>query len=356
MTIDQLVIGAAPGDAVTSMALKVREALRATGESELYGLHIDPALHGDVRSAEALAPGTPDDLLVYHASFGEPRITEILSRTLRRLVICYHNITPAEFFERDYPLFAEGLRWGRTELAMLRPRVVASFADSHFNAAELVDMGYADVEVLAAGLEPARLMRHHATELPREAVQALEGRDFVVAVAQQLPHKRLDVIIEALHLVQSVHHRELGLVIVGADRFPLYGAALREWGRRLQVRSLWFAGSVPDATLAAIMRCARAFVSASEHEGLGVPPLEAMAFGVPVLARAIAAVPETVGAAGLLLPADAGPEMFAEGLVCVAYDEAVRRELTTRGRQRIRDLDEIDATANLVAKLQKLAS
>ena len=354
--IDQLMIGAAPGDAVTSMALQLRDALRAYRKSEIYALHIDPALHGDVRSVEALISGSPADLLIYHASFGEPRVTEFLLQTSRRIVVCYHNITPAKFFERDYPQFAESLRWGRTELEMLRPRVVAAFADSQFNADELSEIGYPNVAVMAAGLNPLRLVRHPARALPAEGLLALEGREFVVAVAQQLPHKRLDVVIQAIHLVQSVHRRELGLVIVGADRFPLYGAALRELARRLRVQSLWFANSVPDATLAAIMRSARAFVSASEHEGLGVPPLEAMALDVPVLVRSVAAVPETVGSAGLLLPADAGPEMFAEGIVCLAYDETVRREFISRGARRVRDISETDTTVALVAALQKLAS
>ena len=355
--IHQLVIGAAPDDAITSMAMRLRTALRSRGESELYGLHIHPALHGDVLHAPTLAPGTPDDLLVYHASFGEPRVTELLESTRRRLVVCYHNITPAAFFERDYPDFAAGLQWGRDELQLIRPRVVAAFADSRFNADELVAMGYADVEVLAAGLDPYRLARRADSNVAiPELLAATEGTDYVVAVAQQLPHKRLDVIIQAVHLLQSVHRRDLGLVIVGADRFPLYGEALRTLSRRLRVRSLWFAGSVDDDMLAGIMRGARVFVSASEHEGLGVPPLEAMTFDVPVVARSIAAVPEVLGDAGVLLPPDAGPELFAEPIALLCDDEPLRAVLTDRGRRRVRSVASSDPTPRLVAALEELVA
>ncbi|MGB8859287.1 MAG: glycosyltransferase, partial [Ilumatobacteraceae bacterium] len=225
----------------------------------------------------------------------------MLTTTRRRIVLCYHNITPAEFFADDYPEFAEGLRWGRHELEVIRSRVVAAVADSRFNADELATMGYEDVRVMAAGLDPLRLSR--VTPEPADAADvhaATDGWDYIVAVAQQLPHKRLDVVIQAVHLLQTVHRRQIGLVVVGADRFPLYGQALRTLATRLRVRSLWFPGSVLDTTLVAILRGARVFVSASCHEGLGLPPIEAMAFDLPVVARGVAAVPETVGDAGLL--------------------------------------------------------
>ena len=61
----------------------------------------------------------------------------------------------------------------------------------------------------------------------------------------------------------------------------------------------WFTGPVPDAELAAYYRNAHAYVSLSEHEGFCVPLVEAMAMDVPVLAYAAAAVPETLGGAGV---------------------------------------------------------
>ena len=92
-------------------------------------------------------------------------------------------------------------------------------------------------------------------------------------------------------------------------------------------------------------------VSASEHEGFGVPLLEAMAFELPVLARACAAVPETVGDAALLLPADGGPELFAEAAVDLAGNVTLQRELAARGRRRV---EQLDATATEAAVLGAL--
>ncbi|MCH2415090.1 MAG: glycosyltransferase, partial [Acidimicrobiales bacterium] len=68
------------------------------------------------------------------------------------------------------------------------------------------------------------------------------------------------------------------------------------------------------------------------------------AAGVPVVGRAVGAMPDTVGDAGLLLPEDAGPEMFAEAVGELLDDQGLRSRMAFRGRQRLRDFDEDAAT------------
>ena len=91
-------------------------------------------------------------------------------------------------------------------------------------------------------------------------------------------------------------------------------------------RSLLLHGPVPDEDLAAYYRHADVYISLSEHEGFCVPLLEAMAADVPVLAYGAAAVPETMGGAGVVFnPKDL--ELAAEWLGVLAYDGAVRRRV-----------------------------
>jgi glycosyltransferase involved in cell wall biosynthesis len=87
------------------------------------------------------------------------------------------------------------------------------------------------------------------------------------------------------------------------------------------------------------------------HEGLCIPILEAMAAGVPVVGRSVGALPGTVGEAGLLLPVDAGPEMFAEAVGELLDDQGLRSRMAFRGRQRLRDFDEDAATASFLEAL-----
>ena len=98
----------------------------------------------------------------------------------------------------------------------------------------------------------------------------------------------------------------------------------------------WFTGPVPDTELAAYYRNAHAYVSLSEHEGFGVPLVEAMAMDVPVLAYAAAAVPETLGGAGVSFrPKDL--EFAAELLGGLIYDEPFRAGVIRGQRTRVRD-------------------
>src|SRR5581483_9852266 len=99
-------------------------------------------------------------------------------------------------------------------------------------------------------------------------------------------------------------------------------------------------------------RNALAYATASEHEGFCVPVLEAMAFGTPVLARATAAIPETVADAALLIPPDAPRELYAEAIVALAQDDRLRAELVERGHRRV---ESFDATRTSESFLDALA-
>ncbi len=103
-----------------------------------------------------------------------------------------------------------------------------------------------------------------------------------------------------------------------------------------------------------MFRRAVAFVTVSEHEGFCVPLLEAMAFDVPVLARACAAIPETMGDGGLLLPEWAGTELVAEAICRVVEDDTLRRDLVTRGRRRLRELVKVDASVAMLEAISEV--
>lgn len=94
------------------------------------------------------------------------------------------------------------------------------------------------------------------------------------------------------------------------------------------------AGHVPDQDLPALYAGAALFVYPSWWEGFGLPPLEAMAMGVPVIAYKIASLPEVIGDAGILLDAPYAHEALAEGMEHLIANEALRSELVERGLRR----------------------
>jgi alpha-1,3-rhamnosyl/mannosyltransferase len=92
-------------------------------------------------------------------------------------------------------------------------------------------------------------------------------------------------------------------------------------------------GYVADQDLPALYAGARGLAMPSRYEGFGLPCLEAMACGTPVVASRSAALPETVGDAGLLVDADDG-QGFAVALLAAACDQELRTRLVEAGRER----------------------
>ena len=107
MEIHQLVVSASPGDAVTDAAFGFRKLLRRIGPSEVFARYVDPRLSDEVHSLPVFERCShPGDLLIYHASIGEPELARFLLSWPGRLVLVYHNITPARYFAGLDPAFA----------------------------------------------------------------------------------------------------------------------------------------------------------------------------------------------------------------------------------------------------------
>ena len=146
--------------------------------------------------------------------------------------------------------------------------------------------------------------------------------------------------LEAAYILEHHIHADVTIVVVGAARSPRYQKVLNQLTRQLSLSGVRLWGEVSDATLAELYGRAGAFVTVSEHEGLCVPPLEAMAFGVPVLARRYDAVPETVGDAALLLDPGSGPVEVAEGIVEMMENRPLVETLISRGHERTEQFDQ----------------
>ncbi len=349
--VHQILAAASPGDAITNAALEYRNVLRRIGPSEIFARHIAPSSAGEVQPLSAYRSCGSQGVLVYHASIGEPAVEAFLRSRHEPIVLVYHNITPATYFEDLDETFAELLVLGRSELESIRPRVSRAVAASHFNAAELEAIGYEDVRVIPPVVDPDRLVRTTPDPNTVEYLDRAIPDPMLLFVGQLLPHKRPDLLVEAMHVATTYLGLEATLLLVGQNRFARYADAISAQIRELNIRQVHVVGSVGDAQLAAMFRKATAFVTVSEHEGFCVPLLEAMAFDVPVIARSCAAIPETVGNGGLLLPPWAGAELIAEAILHVTEDETLRADLAARGRARLGELTAVDAS---VAMLQTI--
>lgn len=355
MEIHQVVVSASAGDAITNEALELRELIRRVCPSEVYACHRDPAVTDDVRPLsmyDARANASPADVLVVHYSIGDAQLRRFLRARTERIVVLYHNITPARYFADYSPEFARLLTAGRADLSDLGARVTLALAVSEYDADDLRGLGFRDVRVSPFVFDPRRLRATPPVEAPLAT-----GADgpVVLSVGQLLPHKRPDLLIEAYHVLVTKLVPEATLVLVGNPRLQGYYWALRQLVRELNLPGVRMTGPVSDAQLAAWYRRADVFATASEHEGLCVPLLEAMTFDVPVVARSRAAIPDTVGDAAVLLPCDADALLLAEAIAEVVENRALRSELVARGRRRVTSFDAERARAAFLEHLLEVA-
>lgn len=228
-------------------------------------------------------------------------------------------------------------------------------ADSESTKRDVVrELGVAPsrVRVVLSGVDP----RFREPRAPEE-VDALKDRlrlrfPFLLAVGTLQPRKNYGRLIEALALLAErgyAHH----LVVAGRKGW-LYGGIAgrsRDLGIAERVHMLEF---VAERDLPLLYRAADALVYASLYEGFGIPPLEAMACGTPVVASNVSSVPESVGDAGVLVdPYDVAS--IAGGVERVLGDADLRRQLVAVGIERARRFTWGSAAAQLADVYAQLA-
>jgi glycosyltransferase involved in cell wall biosynthesis len=158
---------------------------------------------------------------------------------------------------------------------------------------------------------------------------------FVLYAGNIKPHKNLERLIEAFHMLRRQDLEHVKLLIIG-DEISKYASLRRAVHRYKLHKHVRFFGFVADQTLAVLYRLAAVFVFPSLYEGFGLPPLEAMASGTPVVTSNVSSLPEVVGDAALLIdPYD--PEAIAHAMRRVLTEPALRDDLRARGLARARE-------------------
>ncbi len=335
MIVHQWVPAAHHGDAVGDNARALRDLFRRLGhESDIFALSIDEDLRDDIRRWQDPA-SREADVTILHFAMPSP-MTEAFATLPGARVLCYHNVTPPEFFA-PYDMGITRLTvLGRRELESLVGRVDLAVGVSEYNREELDDLGFEPTDVMPLLLRPDRL--RGAPPMPAIERILQDGLTNILFVGRIAPNKKIEDHIRLLEHYKRYVDVYYRFIFVGRfDAVPTYYDAIRSLIAEYRLLSdrVWFTGPVSDAELAAYYRNAHAYVSLSEHEGFCVPLVEAMAMDVPVLAYAAAAVPETLGGAGVTFaPKDL--EVAAELLSDLVYDRPFREAVIAGQRERVK--------------------
>ncbi len=318
--------------------LQIRRVLRDAGiESDIWAEDIHSPMQQHARPYREYSRAPQADALLYHASTGSEMAGYLLQRS-EPLFIEYHNITPASYFARWEPVAAAAMNEARQQLRRLAGRVDLGLAVSSFNETELIDFGYHPTAVVPLLID---FDEHDEAPAARtlarlQRVRARGGRRWLF-VGRVAPNKCQHDLIGALAAYRHLFDPRATLTLVGGMTSRLYFRSLEKLAAELGVlAAVEFADSVSDADLVAYYRTADVFVCLSEHEGVGVPVLEAMHAGLPVVAGAAAALPETIADAGILLP-DKDPVTVACAVNRILTDASLRASLLDAGRARVEE-------------------
>ena len=318
----------------------------------------------------------PPDLVIYQASVGSPVADYLLTRP-EPLVLDYHGVTPPEHFDGWAPAMAAAARWGRGQLCRLVPLAGLVLAHSGFAASELAGAcaggrvcrpgegarsGFAGSELVGAGaggVVVVPVLLDAASAVVGDGGPSAGGGSAVgggsasgglraglgsgagavwLFVGRVVANKGFHDLLAAFAVFRGLVGDQARLVLVGSGGGGAYGGAVRALGDALGLGgSVVWAGSVTAGVLGGWYRAADVLVCLSDHEGFGVPLVEAMAAGLPVVAFDAGAVGETLGGAGVLL-GDKSPASVAAAVRRVLGDEALRRGLAAAGRRRAAEL------------------
>lgn len=348
--VHQLVPSMGPGDATSQHTLLVQRALRMAGlDSEIYALAVHPALAHRVHLADRLPPSRTTGHLLYQVASVSP-LADLLFERHERLAINFHNLTPPAFFAHWDPHIALALRAAEVQVRQVARLGPLGICDSATNAGDLGHLGVTR-RVVAPVLMDLDALSVEPDRATADRLAAWAGDDPVcVFVGTVSPHKAQHELLQMLVHLRSSHGLRVRLALVGRPISPSYAAALDRHVDELGLRDVvTLAGPVDHRQLVAHYRAATVFVSASRHEGFGVPLVEAMACDLPVVARSGGAVAETVGTGGLVLAADAGPVELAVAVAQVVTDLDLRHRLVTAGRRRAELFSLPRTTATMVA-------
>jgi glycosyltransferase involved in cell wall biosynthesis len=343
------------GDAISNQMLSLQAMLRAMGcESEIFVEQTPLHFEGRTRPmADYGRFSAPENVLLLHFSLGYAApVMDWVRQVPDRSVLVYHNITPHRFFAGVNHVYMEAARAGREQLGELAGLVDAGWGDSPYNCQELAMHGLSHRGVLPIVFDATR----YSVRPDRRVLREWEEGVNVLFVGRVSPNKRFEDLLLTFRYLKHHVCPDARLLLVGSwTGMEPYLAYLQALAQRLDLVDVVFAGHVSGEALAAYYRCASVYLSMSEHEGFGVPLLESMYFGVPIIAYRVGAVPDTLGDSGVLIR-EKNYAAVAELIGLLIEDQALQSQIVSRQRDRLTHFEPKVVKPRLAQLLQEIGA
>ena len=325
-------------DAAGSEVQMIEKIMIAAGwTTEVYADEMDEELVGKTRLYSELDQEKLDDTLAVYHYCGWSKMTGNFIDLDCPKALIYHNVTPGQFFQPFDEHIAAACDRGREQLNELPDHVDLAIAHSDYSARELEKVGFDITRTIPFLFDKSRTN----VKPDDKMMKRLEGPPVVMFVGRLVPNKAPDDFIRIAREYVKQGHPAARFVLVGKRRtLPAYSQMIENLlsNSGLTEEQLYITDEISDAELMACYKSASLFLSMSRHEGFCVPLLEAMRFGVPIAALARAAVPETLGDAGLLFDTT-NTVKIAEMIAQTLEDKELCNLLRNRGFRQLERYD-----------------
>lgn len=335
------------GDGVSEIAQSTAAILANLGyEQRIMARYWHPSLANQIQPISSIL-SHPNAALIFHY-WNYNSSTWAIPAVKGRKALYYHNITPRDFFDVGSDAYLQTER-GYRQLANIIDSFNLIIGDSQYNIDQLI--AYTGVDrpsiCIYPIIEPDALMAKPYDANLLHALRSTTKKN-ILFVGRIARNKRQDRLITAFDRYYRSIRQDVHLWLVGSDSFdPEYTAELRELCAALPSgRNISLTGKVSDEQLQAYFRAADLFMCASEHEGFCIPIAQAMAYGIPVIAYAAAAIPETLGQGGILVN-EWDDQGITNHIHSIVEDPILRSTLQIRAQQSLSRFSHIEAQNKL---------
>ncbi|MEQ8172508.1 MAG: glycosyltransferase, partial [Candidatus Eremiobacterota bacterium] len=343
--IDQFHSGSAYGDAVTNSMFFIQKLLQNAGyTSRIYVEHIADDLKDRVISYKYYKPDKKQILLIHH-SFGHD-----LDEWLKNLkgynnILIYHNITPPSYFPPGSSFYHYSIK-GREQLKLLKNIVIGAIGVSELNSEELRKLKYKNVRTIPLLIDIEKLLNIKWNPSVFENNKKTFNILYVGRIVENKCHHDL---IEIYKIFTRMLDRDSKLILVGHISSKDYKKRLYELIYKYRLHNkVIITGKISDEALIAYYKVSDVFLSMSDHEGFGVPLIEAMVFDVPVVAYDSSNIKNTLNGAGVLFK-EKNYEYIAGFLTVLSKNKGVKRRILKGQREVIKNYSD-DVVKNSLFK------
>ncbi|OHE10576.1 MAG: group 1 glycosyl transferase [Sulfurimonas sp. RIFOXYD12_FULL_33_39] len=319
------------GDGITNGMVYLQKILQELGFiSYIYAQDYDKELEGKVLSYKKIDNKNKNQILFVHYSIYYDFSLWLDKLDIQKHMI-YHNITPAEFF-KDNPFLYDMCKKGREILPELKNKFVGYISDSALNSSELTELGYEYVRTIPLLID---LDKKTSNKWDNNYFDKI-SKDFnIIFVGRVAPNKAQHDLIEVTKYYKT-YNLDFKLYIIGGATDVSYEASLKKKILENELtQNVILTGKISDEKLYAHYRAADVFLCMSEHEGFGIPLVEAMLFGVPVIAFNSSNIKSTLNGGGILFN-EKNHDYIAAAINLIRDNRAFRRSILKSQQEAIK--------------------